>query len=284
MARRRNRLDNQDIGTLYLVGTPIGNLGDITLRALETLKSVDLIAAEDTRQTQKLLGHFSIRKPVTSYYEHNKRTKGEAIIEELLMGKKIALVSDAGMPGISDPGSDLVRECIEKNIEISVIPGPSAVLAGLVASGQDTSTFVFAGFFPRQTKDKKRLMEELAKETKTIIFYQSPHRLCSTLEEIKDNWGERNCCVAREITKIYEEYKRGTLSEVLQYYQEKNIKGEITLVIEGYKPETTNYSWEEIESRVCDLIAQGLSRKEAVKEAAGEYGIPRRELYNRIMR
>jgi len=276
--------NNQDIGTLYLVGTPIGNLGDITLRALETLKSVDLIAAEDTRQTKKLLVHFSIKKPVTSYYEHNKRTKGEVIIEKLLIGKKVALVSDAGMPGISDPGSDLVRECIEKNIEISVIPGPSAVVAGLVASGQDTSAFVYGGFFPRQTKDKKKLMEQLAKEPRTIVFYESPHRLCQTLEEIKKNWGDRNCCVAREITKIYEEFKRGTLSEVLQYYQERNVKGEITLIIGGYKPETTIFSWEEIEARVGVLIGRGLSKKEAIKESAAEYGIPRRDLYNRLMK
>lgn len=271
-------------GTLFLVGTPIGNLGDITLRAIETLKNADLVAAEDTRQTQKLLSHFSIKKPITSYFEHNKKSKGPEIIEELLQGKMVALVSDAGMPGISDPGSDLVRECIKNDIKVSVIPGPSALLTGLVASGQDTNAFIFAGFFPRQTKDKKRLLETFAQEPRTLIFYESPHRLCSTLEELKASWGERSCCVARELTKIYEEYRRGTLSEVLEYYKNKNIKGEITLIIEGYKSETVSFTWEEIEDRVAFLINNGLSRKEAIKKAAEEYGISRRELYNRMMK
>lgn len=266
------------------MGTPIGNLGDITLRALETLKNADLVAAEDTRQTQKLLSHFSIKKTITSYFEHNKRSKGPEIIEELLQGKMVALVSDAGMPGISDPGSDLVKECIKKDIKVSVIPGPSALLTGLVASGQDTSAFIFAGFFPRQTKDKKKLLETLAQEPRTLIFYESPHRLCSTLEELKASWGDRGCCVARELTKIYEEYRRGTLSEVLEYYKDKSIKGEITLIIEGYKAETVSFTWEEIEDRAAFLINNGLSKKEAIKQAAEEYDISRRELYNRMMK
>jgi len=266
------------------VGTPIGNLGDITLRALETLKNADLIAAEDTRQTQKLLSHFSIKKPITSYFEHNKRSKGAEIIDELLRGKMVVLVSDAGMPGISDPGSDLVKECIEKDIKVSVIPGPSALLTGLVASGLDTSAFIYVGFFPRQTKEKKKLLDTLAKEPRTLIFYESPHRLCSTLEEIKASWDDRGCCVARELTKIYEEYRRGALSEVLDYYKNKSIKGEITLIIEGYKSEDASFSWEEIEDRVASLINMGSSKKEAIKEAAGEYGISRRELYNRVMK
>lgn len=285
MAKGRIRLDNlNNKGTLFLVGTPIGNLGDITLRAIETLKSADLIAAEDTRQTQKLLAHFSIKKPITSYFEHNKKSKGIEIIEELLQGKIVALVSDAGMPGISDPGSDLVKECIKQDIKVSVIPGPSALLAGLVASGLDTGAFIYAGFFPRQTKEKKELLVALAKEPKTLIFYESPHRLCSTLTDLKASWGERNCCVARELTKIYEEYRRGTFSEVLQYYENKSIKGEITLIIEGCKNETSPFSMEEAESIMMQYIQKGLSKKEAIKKAAVECNISRRELYNRVMK
>lgn len=285
MAKGEIRLDSlNNKGTLFLVGTPIGNLGDITLRAIETLKNADLIAAEDTRQTQKLLTHLSIRKPITSYFEHNKKSKGIEIIEELLQGKTVALVSDAGMPGISDPGSDLVKECIKQDIKVSVIPGPSALLTGLVASGLDTNAFIYAGFFPRQTKEKKELLGALAKESKTIIFYESPHRLCATLTELKASWGDRNCCVARELTKIYEEYRRGTFSEVLQYYEDKSIKGEITLIIEGYKNETSPFSMEEAESIMMQYLQKGLSKKEAIKKAAVECNISRRELYNRVMK
>jgi 16S rRNA (cytidine1402-2'-O)-methyltransferase len=272
-------------GTLFLVGTPIGNLKDITLRALEILQEVDLIAAEDTRQTQKLLNHYHIHKPVTSYYEHNKAAKGPFLIEELSRGKKIALVSDAGMPGISDPGYDLVRECISQKIPLTVIPGPSAVLTALVASGLDCSGFVFAGFFPRSKKEKRQLFEELKQEKRTIIFYESPYRLPQTLAEVREMWGERRCCVARELTKVFEEYRRGTLGELCTYYESNPVKGEITLLIEGVqvREEESNYTSAEIEDCYAELLQKGFSKKDALKETARLLKVPKREIYHQVM-
>lgn len=271
-------------GTLYLVGTPIGNLGDITLRALDTLKKVDLIAAEDTRQTQKLLNHYEINQSITSYFEHNKKEKGAVLLQELLQGKSVALVTDAGMPGISDPGTDLVKACISEDIPVTVIPGPSAILTGLVASGLDTDGFVFAGFFPRSAKEKKALLQELACEQRTVIFYESPHRLASTLADLEAAWGDRLCCVARELTKMFEEYKRGHLSEVRAYFESKTVKGEITLIVAGYRKEDSAFSWEEIESKAAALLQEGLSKKEAAKTIAQAYGVSSRELYNTLVR
>ncbi len=277
-------MERSTCGTLFIVGTPIGNLGDITLRALETLKSVDLIAAEDTRQTNKLLNHYGIKKPVTSYFEHNKAVKGPFIIQELLNGKNIALVSDAGMPGISDPGAELIKACINYQVPLTVVPGPSAVLTGLVASGLDTTGFVFCGFFPRENKEKRKLLESLGQETRTMIFYESPHRLRDTLMIIRENWGNRQCCVARELTKLYEEYQRGTISQVLAVFEDKPPKGEITLIIEGNQgKEAKELSWEEAEASFRELVNKGMSKKEAVKEAARLSGIPKRELYRRVM-
>lgn len=278
-------LENKAGGTLFLVGTPIGNLGDITIRALETLKNVDLIAAEDTRQTRKLLNHYNIDKPLTSYYEHNKRQKGSQLVAELLQGKNVALTSDAGMPGISDPGADLVKECIEQEIRIEVIPGPSAVLTGLVASGLDTTGFVFAGFFPREKKEQKKLLDSLIQELRTIIFYESPYRLVNTLKVLEEYWGDRLCCVARELTKIYEEYRRGPLSEVRAGYQSKEVKGEITLIVEGYKPgDVPVPTWDEMKDHIKTLLDKGLSRKDAVRETAQSLNISRRELYSRVIK
>lgn len=278
-------MEERNEGMLFLVGTPIGNLGDITVRALELLREVDLIAAEDTRQTKKLLNHYNINKPITSYFEHNKQSKGPVLIQEILAGKKIAIVSDAGMPGISDPGSDLVKECIAEGIKVVPIPGPSAIITGLVASGLDTNGFVFGGFFPRENKEQQRVLNELSSEKRTIVFYESPHRLKKSLEIILENWGDRGCCVARELTKIYEEFARGLISHVLQYYKEAPLKGEITLLIEGRKPqETGQASVEEAEHYFMTLTAQGMDRKKAVKEAARVTGLPKRDLYNRVMK
>lgn len=272
-------------GALFLVGTPIGNLGDLTFRALEILKDVDLIAAEDTRQTRKLLNHYNVNKPVTSYYEHNKLSKGSLLIQELSAGKKVALVSDAGMPGISDPGYDLVRECIDKGIKVIPIPGPTAIITGLVASGLDTAGFVFGGFFPREKKEQKRILAELYAEKKTIIFYESPHRLTKTLAVINEGWGDRGCCVARELTKVHEEFVRGSVSEVLGHFLEIPVRGEIALFLEGHKPEEmAEPSIEEAEEYFKTLISQGIERKEAVKETARLTGVSKRELYNRVMR
>lgn len=273
-------------GVLYVVGTPIGNLGDITLRALETLKSVDLIAAEDTRHTAKLLNHFSIAKPVTSYFEHNKKTKGAVILAELLSGKNVALVSDAGMPGISDPGADLIRDCIAQGMGVTVVPGPAALLTGLVASGLDTAGHVYAGFFPRLRKEQQALLAELANEKRTLVFYESPHRLLDTLRLIKDAWGDRRCCVARELTKLHEEYLRGPVSEVAARLQEKGVKGEITLMIAGMSPETEKTApvWDEVEQTFRQLLADGMSRKDAVKETARKLGAAKREIYSRLLK
>lgn len=276
---------NKTSGMLYLVGTPIGNLGDITLRALETLKSVDLIAAEDTRHTQKLLNYFGIDKPLTSYYEYNKSQKGPQLIAEILQGKNIALVSDAGMPGISDPGADLVRGCVDKGIKITVIPGPSALLTGLVASGLDTSGFLYAGFFPRGKKEREELLEKLSGETRTIIFYESPRRTRATLDTVLKHWGDRRCCIARELTKIHEEYLRGTISQALADLEGREVKGEITIIVEGWTPPTEELiSWEVVENDFAQAVANGVNKKEAVKEIARKYNLPRRELYNRVMR
>lgn len=267
-------------GTLYIVGTPIGNLKDITLRALETLKEVDLIAAEDTRHTQKLLNHYAIVKPVTSYFEHNKVAKGAWLLEKLKEGANIALVSDAGMPGISDPGADLVKACLHENIPLTVIPGPSAILTALVASGLDCSGFVFVGFFPRLKKEKKKIFAELREEKRTLVFYESPNRLLTTLGEIKEAWGERYCCVARELTKIYEEYRRGTVSEQIGYWQDHPPKGEITLLVEGAKTEDLpTVTPEKIIACYQDLMVKGLSSPEALKETAKLLNVPKREVY-----
>lgn len=278
-------MEDRNGGMLFLVGTPIGNLGDLTIRGLETLKEVDLIAAEDTRQTRKLLNHYNIDKRITSYYEHNKQSKGPVLIQEILAGKNIALVSDAGMPGISDPGSDLVRECIEAGIKVVPIPGPSAIITGLVASGLDTCGFVFGGFFPREKKEQQKILNELGTEKRTIVFYESPHRIKKSLEVIKESWGDRDCCVARELTKVYEEFIRGPINKVIKHFQEVPVKGEITLIIEGKKPQAVAQpSFEEAEDYYNSLTALGLDRKEAVKETAKAMGLPKRELYNRVMK
>ncbi len=278
-------MEAKPIGSLFLVGTPIGNLQDISVRALETLKSVDLIAAEDTRHTQKLLNHYEIKKPITSYFEYNKHIKGQSLINEIKNGKNIALVSDAGMPGISDPGSELVKQCIDEGLKISVIPGASAVLTGLVASGLDTAGFVFLGFFARGKKERKKLLAQMQEEPKTLVFYESPHRLVETLEDILETWGDRQCCVARELTKIHEEYKRGTLSQVLASYRDVPvIKGEITAVIAGKSPQAAAPPlWEELEHEVDRLVAQGQSKSEAIRETAKASGVSRRDLYNRLI-
>jgi len=279
--------EGKPAGTLYLVGTPIGNLKDLSIRALETLQNVDLIAAEDTRHTQKLLNHYAIHKPVTSYFEHNKSSKGPWLLERLSAGENIALVSDAGMPGISDPGEDLVKACLQKKIPMTVIPGPSAILTALVASGLDCKGFVFAGFFPRLKKEQKKIFSQLKEEKKTIIFYESPYRLQKTLAEIKEAWGERHCCVARELTKIYEEYIRGTLSEVLVYWEQHRPKGEMTLLIEGARDEKDVVAAAATPERIVqcynELLSKGISPKEALKETAGLLGISKREVYQLVM-
>ena len=271
-------------GRLFLCGTPIGNLEDISLRTLETLKKVDLIACEDTRQTRKLLNHFEINTPLTSYYEHNKVLKGEKLIQQLLEGKDIALVSDAGMPGISDPGQDLVQSCIKENIEFTVIPGPVALITGLVLSGLDTNRFCFEGFVPRNKRDKKRCFAELEKEERTIIFYEAPHRLLETLTILEEILGTRQIAICRELTKKYEEVFRGSIGEALDYFRTKGVKGEFTLIIEGAKPENKVKGLEWAIARFNQLVEEGQPSKEAVKVAAKEAQINKRDLYEVVMK
>lgn len=277
-------------GTLYLVATPIGNLQDITLRAINTLKEVELIAAEDTRQTIKLLNHFEIKKPLVSYYEHNKIVKGNYLIEQLQQGKDIALVSDAGTPGISDPGEDLVRLCIENEIKVTMIPGPVAAVTGMVISGLPTGRFVFEGFLPMNKRTRQERLKQLKDETRTIIFYEAPHKLPYTLKDMYNAWGERRIALARELTKRYEEVIRCNLSEAAERYQVETPKGEFVVVIEGQDQEVLQelerdkYSDITIEEHVERYVKEGLPKKEAVKRAAEDRGLNKRDVYNLVMK
>ena len=272
-------------GKLYLVPTPIGNLKDITLRALEVLKSVDEVAAEDTRQSLKLLNHFEIKKPLFSYHQHNEQGKSEFIISKLLEGKNIALVTDAGTPGISDPGSVVVEKCIENQIDFEVLPGATAITTALVYSGLDTTKFVFRGFIPRETKDRKVLIEEIKDKKETLIFYESPHRLLDTLEFLKDYLGNRNIAVCRELTKLHEDIFRGTLEEAYNNFLENKPRGEFVLVIAGKSESEIKAEKEEefsnftIEEHLQDLINKGINKKEAIKIVAKERNLPKKEVY-----
>lgn len=279
-----------DKGTLFLVATPIGNLQDITLRALNTLKEVELIAAEDTRQTIKLLNHFEIKKPLVSYYEHNKIVKGNYLIEQLQQGKDIALVSDAGTPGISDPGEDLVKLCIENDIKVTMIPGPVAAITGMVISGMPTGRFVFEGFLPMNKRTRQERLKQLKDETRTIIFYEAPHKLPYTLKDMYNAWGERKIALARELTKRYEEVIRCNLSEAAERYQVEAPKGEFVLIIEGQDEqvlqelERDKYAHISIEDHVERYIQQGLDKKEAIKKVAEDRGLNKRDVYNLVMK
>ena len=271
-------------GTLYLCATPIGNLQDITLRVLETLKTVDLVACEDTRKTLQLLNHFSITKPVTSYYEHNKMTKGDVIIQHLKEGQNVALVSDAGMPGVSDPGWDLVQQCLAEDIPFTVLPGAVAAVTGLVLSGLPTNRFSFEGFVPRQKKERKQFFEALLREERTMIFYESPHRLEDTLETMAEIFPDRPMAAARELTKKFEEIVRGTPSEVLAHFEAEGIRGEFVLLLHGAEPEepeVRDIAW--AVSRTAQLEAEGISQKDAIKQAAKEANLSKRDVYNYIM-
>lgn len=272
-------------GKLYLVPTPIGNLKDITLRALEVLQSVDIIAAEDTRQSIKLLNHFNIKKSLISYHQHNEQGKSEDLIGMLKEGKNIALVSDAGTPGISDPGSIIVQKCIEENIEFEVLTGATAVTTALVYSGMDTTKFIFRGFLPRENKERKPIIDDLKERKETLIFYEAPHRLRNTLDFLKDNLGNRKVAICRELTKLHEEILRFTLEEAIEYYVEKNIRGEIVIVIEGKNEEELLNEelakWENItiEQHIRMYISDGLSKKEAVKKVAKDRKLSKSEIY-----
>lgn len=272
------------IGKLYICPTPIGNLEDITLRTLRILEDVDLIAAEDTRHTVKLLNHFEISKPLFSYHEHNKVSRGKILIDRLNEGKNIALVSDAGMPGISDPGYDLILLCIENNIEFEVLPGASAFVIALVGSGMDTLRFCFEGFLDRDKKKKRARLEELKFEDRTLIIYESPHRLKDTLKSMFDIFGERKISICRELTKKYEEYLRLSLSESMVYYERNEPRGEYILVVEGRreKKEDKNLDLDEREC-VIKLMEEGIQKKEAIKTVAKQRGLKKDEVYKKVL-
>lgn len=275
-------------GVLYLCATPIGNLEDITLRVLRVLQEVDLIAAEDTRHTRKLLNHYDIRAELTSYHDHNRRSKGENLLQQLAAGQNVALVSDAGMPGISDPGEELVVEALKRGIPVIPLPGPSALITALVVSGLAAERFVFEGFLPRKNKDRAGRLSELATEGRTIIIYEAPHRLIKTLEELLNCLGDRPACAARELTKRYEEVRRGSISQLLEHFSAHAPKGEFVLVVGGYSGsrETVAEGWEDRsltpDEQVRILTDEGLSPNEAIKKVARLMGMPRRELYQRL--
>ena len=274
-------------GTLYLVGTPIGNLEDITMRAISTLQMVDLVAAEDTRHTIKLFNHFKIQTELTSYHEHNKISKGPKLVEMLKEGKSIALVSDAGMPGISDPGTDLVEEVVKQGLKIVPIPGPSAGITALVASGLRTDKFTFFGFLDRDKKARRGQVEEIKAERSTLVLYEAPHRLKATLKDLGEALScDRKVVVARELTKKYEEFVRGTIEEVNQHFQNNEVKGEFVILIEGNKEEVIDHKWwstMSIVEHTESLMKQGLSNKEAMKQVALQRGISKREVYQSLL-
>ncbi len=268
-------------GILYLVPTPIGNLGDISLRAKQTLENADFIAAEDTRVSLKLLNHLEIKKPLVSYYEHNKTFKGGRIVERILAGETCALVSDAGSPAISDPGEDLVKECAAAGITVCAIPGPCAAITALSISGQSTGRFCFEGFLSMSKKSRREHLDSLQAEKRTMIFYEAPHKLMNTLEDMVEVFGaERPVSFCRELTKLHEEVIRTTLGEAIVHFTETPPKGEFVLVVAGAPEEAKEVpTATDAAGRVNALISQGLSRKDAIKQTAQELGLPKNAVY-----
>ncbi|EGL81846.1 Ribosomal RNA small subunit methyltransferase I [Caldalkalibacillus thermarum TA2.A1] len=273
-------------GILYLVPTPIGNLEDITFRALEVLKTVDYIACEDTRHTRKLLNHFQIDQMLVSYHEHNKKQQGSRLISDLKQGKRIALVTDAGMPAISDPGEDLVQQAVAERIPVISLPGANAALTGLVASGLSTRQFLFCGFLERKPKARQEQLAALSRLPYTLIFYEAPHRLVETLEDMVEILGDRRAVLVRELTKRFEEYIRGTLGELYQWAQDQDVRGECTLIVDkGEHFALTSEQppwWQQltIKEHVEHYIEQGYAPKEAIKQTSKERQLPRREVYH----
>lgn len=276
-------MDNND-KILYVVGTPIGNMGDMSPRAVETLDSVDFIAAEDTRVTLKLLNHFGIKKPMVSYFEHNKHDKGERIIDRILAGENCAVVTDAGMPCISDPGEDLIRQCEQAGIRTVVVPGPSAVISALAVSGLETGRFTFEGFLSVNKKSRSEHLESLRSERRTMIFYEAPHKLPNTLKDLYDNFGDRRLTIARELTKLHEEIIRTTTSKAAEKYIEEPLKGEIVLILEGKKEsKTSDISPEEAVAYAKKLIEGGMRPTDAAKEAAAMAGLKKNDIYKELI-
>ena len=277
-------------GILYLCATPIGNLEDMTFRSIRILKEVDLIAAEDTRHTIKLLNHFDIHTPLTSYHEHNKLSKGPELITTLLEGKSVVVVSDAGLPGIADPGSHLVSLAIEHNIVVTPIPGANAALSALICSGLDTTMFSFIGFLQKTNKKRKELLEQLKEEEKTLLFYESPHRIKDTLAELVNILGNRKVVAARELTKKFEEFLRGDVEYLIKYFKENQPRGEFTIVVEGFNQEKQGLeeSNEPLSTAdICDLVQalvqEGVDKKTAIKKIAVKLNLSRRDVYQTML-
>ena len=272
-------------GKLYLCATPIGNLDDITLRVLNTLKEVDLIAAEDTRHSIKLLNHFDIKTPMTSYHEFNKVEKARYLVDKMREGMNVALITDAGTPGISDPGEELVKQCYEAGIALTSLPGPAACITALTMSGMNTRRFVFEAFLPSDKKEKQRILEELKNETRTIILYEAPHRLLRTLSGLLDTLGNRRISICRELTKKYETVFRTTFSEALEFYETEEPRGECVIVVEGKNTEEIQKEreqiWESVpmEEHVKKYLLEGMEKKEAMKQVAKDRGISKRDVY-----
>ena len=281
--------ENGGTGTLYLCATPIGNLDDITLRVLETLRSVDLIAAEDTRNTLKLLNHYDIHKPLTSYHEHNKYEKAAELIGHLLAGESIAVVTDAGTPAISDPGEVLAAQCMERGIRVTSLPGACALITALTMSGMPARRFAFEGFLPAQKKERRRILEQLQREERTIILYEAPHHLRGTLQELLEALGDRKIVLCRELTKRYEEALPLTLLTAISYYEGQEPRGEYVLILAGADPaarkQQQQAAWEQISiaEHVTMYEQQGLDRKEAMKRAALDRGISKRDVYRALL-
>lgn len=276
-------------GRLYLCATPIGNLEDITFRAVRTLKEVDVIAAEDTRNSIKLLNHFEIKTPLTSYHEFNKYDKAKVLVNRILGGENVALITDAGTPGISDPGEELVRQCYEAGVEVTSLPGAAACITALTLSGLSTRRFVFEAFLPNDKKEKTAILEELRSETRTIILYEAPHRLKKTITELVPILGNRKLTVVKELTKLHENVFLTTLEEALDYYQENEPRGEFVLVIEGKKLEEIKKEKEaffqemDVNEHMKIYLDKGMDKKEAMKAVAVDRGIPKREVYKMLL-
>ena len=278
-------MEEKSQGKLYLCPTPIGNLEDITIRTLNILKEVDLIAAEDTRHSIRLLNHFEIKKPLTSYHEHNKRDKGPLLINKMLKGENIALITDAGMPAISDPGEDLVRLCIEKDIELVALPGPTAFVLALVVSGFSTRKFIFEGFLNQSKKSRREELEKFKLETRTIILYESPHRLKDLLKDISKILGNRNLSVSRELTKKYEEVFRGSVDLCIEKFNKEDPRGEFIIDIEGVGEDIIENEQEElwinlsVREHLMKYIKEGMTKKEAIKKVSKERKVKKNEIY-----
>ena len=269
-------------GTLYIVSTPIGNLEDITLRALRILGEVDLIAAEDTRHSLKLLNHYGISKPMISYWGERERVRSEEIIRKLQAGKTVALISDAGTPGISDPGAVVVRKAIEENIRMVPVPGPSALIAALSLSGLPTEVFTFIGFLPPKKAMRQKVLRDLSLGKSTLVFYEAPHRIMETLTDMELTFTDRKAALVKEITKIHEEVLRGSISEIIGMLGKTKIAGEYVIIMEG-RPESSKVAVDDALEEIASLMKKGLRRKEAVKKIATEYGLSSKELYGQSL-